>query len=119
MTTKRGNHVRRAVTLIEILVALAIIAVLAGLLLPAVQRVREAASRSKCQYNLKQIGLALQQYHDVNRAFPIGHAVDRADEPYPLMGWQARILPYIEQEALWQKAQMDYALNRRPFRHTG
>jgi prepilin-type N-terminal cleavage/methylation domain-containing protein/prepilin-type processing-associated H-X9-DG protein len=113
---------RRAFTLIEILVVLAIIAVLIGLLLPAVQRIREAASRSKCQNNLKQIGLALHQYHDNNRAFPIGHSTDQPSEPYPLIGWPARILPYIEQDALWQDAQADYARTRIPFyppAHTG
>jgi prepilin-type N-terminal cleavage/methylation domain-containing protein/prepilin-type processing-associated H-X9-DG protein len=119
MSTRRlPNHNRWAFTLIEILVTLAIIAVLIGLLLPAVQRVREAASRSKCQNNLKQIGLALHQYHDANRAFPIGHSVERPGEPYPLMGWTTRILPYIEQDALWRQAQTDYARQADPFHST-
>ena len=95
--------VRDAFTLIELLVVIAIVAVLISLILPAVQRVRGAAARSQCANNLRQVGLGLVQYHDVRLRFPPGIAGKQPAEPYPYLSWNARILPYLEQESLWRQ----------------
>ena len=97
---------RRGFTLIELLVVIAIIAVLIALLLPAVQAAREAARRAHCINNLKQMGLALQNYHDAIGTFPMSYAargkfVDGATDTAPGWGWGTMILPQLEQGPLF------------------
>src|SRR4051794_12387124 len=83
---------RLGFTLIELLVVIAIIAILIGLLLPAVQKVREAASRMRCQNNLKQLALAAHMHHDANNCFPMARPSSS-----PQYGHMVLLLPYIEQ----------------------
>jgi prepilin-type N-terminal cleavage/methylation domain-containing protein/prepilin-type processing-associated H-X9-DG protein len=104
----RRRH-RRAFTLLELLVVLAIIGVLLGLLLPAVQAVREAAGRIRCGNNLKQIGLALVMHHDTAGAFPRGGFFPihpTATQPQ-VLSWGTAILPMLEQHALARSIRAD------------
>jgi prepilin-type N-terminal cleavage/methylation domain-containing protein len=94
---------RAGFTLVELLVVFAIIGILIALLLPAVQAAREAARRSQCQNHLKQYGLALHNYHDVQHVFPIGNANWSAIEVYgKFWTFQAMLLPYLEGQTLYQ-----------------
>ncbi len=95
---------RRAFTLVELLVSIAIIGVVAGLLLPAVQQAREAARRMQCQNNLKQIGLAFQNYHSSLRRFPPGYISNvnsLGNEIGSGWGWGSLLLPQLEQPAIY------------------
>lgn len=89
---------RSGFTLIELLVVIAIIAILIALLLPAVQQAREAARRSTCKNNMKQLGIAMHNYHDVYSCFPIG-----AQSPYHKGNWRFSLLPNLDQTALYNQ----------------
>ncbi|HWL07458.1 MAG TPA: DUF1559 domain-containing protein [Planctomicrobium sp.] len=109
--SQRPSRDHRGFTLIELLVVIAIIAILVALLLPAVQQARESARRTQCKSNLKQLGLALQNYHDVHSTFPIGEGFSGMSSQFPnsCVGvngirapWTVLSLPYLEQNALYQ-----------------
>jgi len=103
-------------TLLELLVVIAIISILMGLLLSAVQRVREAAARLNCQNRLRQLSLALHNYHDTHHSLPPGHRSATHPDRMPFSGWPLSILPYLEQQALYTRAQREYQLQPLPFR---
>ncbi len=103
----------RAFTLVELLVVIAIIGILVSLLLPAVQAVREASRRMQCQNNLRQIGLALHNYHAAFRKLPPGGIEVRPEVPGgKQLAWSAFVLPFLEQSAAYVQVDFNY-----PFDH--
>ncbi len=106
MDRHRATNVRQGFTLIELLVVIAIIGILIGLLLPAVQAVRESARKISCQNNLKQVGLALHSYHNVHASLPTGCIEWRGWNSPPThrqYAWSAMLLPFIEQQSLHEQ----------------
>lgn len=109
---------RQAFTLLELLIVLAILAVLMGLILPAVQKARDAAARVSCANNLHQIGLAAHQYHDTMGSFPPGMRSYALKNPlHPLSSWLTALLPYVEQGNLWNATVTAYQQSRSPFKN--
>src|SRR6187399_873003 len=100
MTLFSHHPIRRAFTLVELLVVIAIIGILVALLLPAVQAAREAARRTQCANNLKQLALGLHNYHSSFRKFPIGQVVRIDEHVYPRWCWFYGVLPFVEEQAL-------------------
>jgi prepilin-type N-terminal cleavage/methylation domain-containing protein/prepilin-type processing-associated H-X9-DG protein len=103
MKTRQFHH---GFTLIEILVVIAIMAILIGLLLPAVQKVRATAARMTCQNNLRQISIAAHNYHSAQQAFPSG--VTSLNKTYPLSSWLTVLLPDLDQGPVWNTAVSAY-----------
>jgi prepilin-type N-terminal cleavage/methylation domain-containing protein len=111
----RNQPRRSAFTLIELLVVIAIIAVLASLLLPAIQKIREAANRANCQSNLRQIGIALHNYHGAYGSLPPGYRatgpyVDGETDTFPGWGWAACLLPFIEEDNVQANINFDLSI---------
>jgi len=104
-TARPSSRCNSAFTLIELLVVIAIIAVLVALLLPAVQQAREAARRSQCKNNLKQVGLAMHNYLDVHRVFPAGSFSVTTVNAWPML------LPFVDQTNVWKEWTFNMATN--------
>src|SRR5215813_10206227 len=102
-----GTRRARGFTLVELLVVIAIIGVLVALLLPAVQQAREAARRMSCTNNLKQIGIALHNHHDVKLMFPPGGMQTGHNGTPCYTTWTIEILPFMEQQAIYQQYRQD------------
>jgi len=105
------QRIRRGFTLVELLVVIAIIGVLVALLLPAVQAAREAARRSSCGNNLKQLGLGMHNYHDTFFALPYGATTYHPNVGRDGWSWFARVLPFIEEDNLYDTCNFNLRMN--------
>jgi prepilin-type N-terminal cleavage/methylation domain-containing protein/prepilin-type processing-associated H-X9-DG protein len=116
------RQVRNGFSLIELLVVIAMIAILATLTFQAVQQARVVANKVRCQNNLKNMGLALHQYHFIKGSFPPGNTPEYVYNPaanqYPVLSWMGRILPYQDQQNWWNWTVQDYSTNSSwPYTH--
>jgi prepilin-type processing-associated H-X9-DG protein/prepilin-type N-terminal cleavage/methylation domain-containing protein len=103
---------RRAFSLVELLVVIGIVSILLGLLLSAVQKTRASVQKTQCADRLRQTGLALHHYHDTQKALPPGMSLKAEGGAYPFLSWNARILPYLEQDGLWRETVAAFAVDR-------
>ena len=108
---------RRGLTLVEVLVVIAILSILSGLSLAAVQRAREAARQAQCKNNLRQIGIALLGHHNNYQRFPDGNGAVGSGTPY--RSWSVAIYPYLEEEELAKSSKRDFVVSKRFSRHEG
>src|SRR4051812_10612827 len=109
---RRGHG--KGFTLVELLVVIAIIGILVALLLPAIQAAREAARRSSCVNNLKNLGLAVLNHHDVKKHFPVsmGYVIEGGEGAAPCVGWILNTLPQLEEQSLFDQFQQGGAFER-------
>jgi prepilin-type N-terminal cleavage/methylation domain-containing protein len=107
---------KRGFTLIELLVVIAIIAILIALLLPAVQQAREAARRTQCKNNIKQLALAIHNYHETHSCFPLNYATWSRSHPIDgnSTSWMVMILPYVDQGPMYKSIDFSYGVRNDP-----
>jgi prepilin-type processing-associated H-X9-DG protein len=96
----------------EVMVVVGIVSILVALILPAVQKVRASADRMECSNRLRQIGLALHSYHGTRKALPPGMTFKADNGAYLFLSWNARLLPYLEQEAMWHTTEMAFKIDQ-------
>ena len=114
------SHARRGFSLVEVLVVIAVVGVVCAMLLPAVMAAREASRRLQCLNHLRQVGLALHQYHDSAGSLPMGYVAGPSPDPLetaPGWGWAALVLPSLDQAPLYQSANFDLPVEA-PANHT-